>query len=392
MANQPSVLILDDGELDNVYRMLLELRTDVVRLRGAEIGRSVVAPRDLLVTAGPRTLGEMPELTTPEGTESSPVWICVHNQDFMPLRDRLCEMGVHYLLQNALDEQSRRRFLIQLLRSGAEQRASLRLHLGGDVGYRTDKATWRGKLVELSVEGCRILAQEPIDLGTPLTTILPPSLGGGVELELKGIVLREAEPEVCSGQALYSTVIGFGELDDATRGKLESIARGERIGTKITPLASLPEEGRVAGGDPADGRPDEEGSKADADRRDEVRHAYDRPVHVIGYESAEGAPVLGCDLSLSGVRLSGCPGFEADVRITLAIYGSPREEPIVLEAVVVRSTADGEIGVAFDPLSPNHQQALEKLLDSYPVLDALHRADADAGRTIVANVRQAASR
>ena len=391
MANQPSVLILDDGELDNVYRMLLELRTDVVRLRGAEIGRSVVGPRDLLVTAGRRTLGEMPELTAPEGTESSPIWICVHNQDFMPLRERLCEMGVHYLLQNALDEQSRRRFLIQLLRSGAEQRGSSRLHLGGDVDYRTDNATRQGRLVELSVDGCRILAQESLQMGTPLTAILPPSLGGGAELELRGIVLREAEHEVCSGQDLYSTVIGFGELDDAIREKLESITRGERIGTKITPLASLPEEARIAGGDTADGRADEEDSDTAADRRGEVRHAYDRPVHVIGYEPAAGVPVLGCDLSLSGVRLSGCPGFDAGVRITLAIFGSAREEPIILEAAVIRSAANGEMGVAFDPLSPGHQQALEKLLNSYPVLDALHREDSDAGRTIVANVREAAS-
>ena len=166
MTNQSSVLVLDDGELENVYQMLRQLGTDVVRLKGADIGRTVPAPRDLLISAGRRTLQEMPELVRSEDAPNLPIWVCVHNQDFLPLRERLCEMGVHYLLQNALDEQSRRRFLIQLLRKGAEQRDGLRLHLGGDIRYRTDTATQPGRLVELSLAGCRILTQESFDPGT----------------------------------------------------------------------------------------------------------------------------------------------------------------------------------------------------------------------------------
>ena len=44
MSVAPSVLVLDDGELDNVVRMLVELELDVVRLKGPEIKRSVEAP------------------------------------------------------------------------------------------------------------------------------------------------------------------------------------------------------------------------------------------------------------------------------------------------------------------------------------------------------------
>lgn len=88
MTNQSPVLFLDDGELGNVYRMLLKLGTDVVRLQGPEIGRSVPAPRDLLITAGRRTLREMPELIPSEHAPNSPIlWVCAHNQDFLPMRE-----------------------------------------------------------------------------------------------------------------------------------------------------------------------------------------------------------------------------------------------------------------------------------------------------------------
>jgi hypothetical protein len=381
MTNQSSVLVLDDGELGNVYRMLLKLGTDVVRLQGPEIGRSVPAPRDLLISAGRRTLREMPELIPSEHAPNSPIWVCVHNQDFLPMRERLCEMGVHYLLQNALDEQSRQRFLIQLLRKGAEQRGSLRLHLGGDIRYRTDTATAPGRLVELSLEGCRILTQEPFDPGTLLTALLPPALGGGDELELTGAVLRAADHELRGGHDNYATVIQFDELDGAKREQLEGIIRGERIGTKITPLASLPEQVDCG----------EEDQETGTNRRAEVRHGYDGPARVLGCGPADADPVLGCDLSLSGVRLSGCQGLANGTAVTIALFGAAREEPTVLEATVVRTSQDGEVALAFDRVSAKDQQALEKLLRSRPVLDALHRPDPDAGRTIVAEIRRAAS-
>ena len=381
MTNQSSVLVLDDGELENVYQMLRQLGTDVARLKGADIGRTVPAPRDLLISAGRRTLQEMPELVPSEDAPNLPVWVCVHNQDFLPLRERLCEMGVHYLLQNALDEQSRRRFLIQLLRKGAEQRGGLRLHLGGDIRYRNDTATQPGRLVELSLAGCRILTQESFDPGTPLTALLPPALGGGDELELTGTVLRAADHELHGGHDNYATVIQFDALDDAKRELLEGIIRGERIGTKITPLASLPDEADCGEEDP----------ETDANRRAEVRHGYGGPARVLGFGPADADPVLGCDLSLSGVRLSGCQGLASGARVTVALFGALREEPTVLEATVARTSPDGEVALAFDQVSAKDQQALEKLLRTQPVLDALHQPDPDAGRTIVAEIRAAAS-
>jgi hypothetical protein len=396
MAIQPSVLILDDGELGNIHRMLRRLGTDVVRLEGAEIGSSVLAPRDLLITAGRRTLQNMPELSHVEEAASPPIWVCVHSQDFLPMRQRLNEMGVHYLLQNALDEPSRERFLVQLLRKGVEQRAEFRLYLGGEIRYRTgprlavdgeadDDGSTSGRLVELSLEGCRILTQESVAEGAQLTALLPSELGGGDELELSGVVVRAADTEVHAGHDYYGTVIRFAGIEGEQYEHLAGIIRGERIGTKLTLLASPPEASDEASDE---GKEDPE---LDPNRRVEVRHHYDRRARVLGFGPTDEDPVLGRDLSLSGVRLSDCSGLEAGASVTVALYGAAREEPTVLEATVVRTNQGGEVALEFDRVSSINRRSLEKLLSSQPVLDALDQPDPDAGRTVVAEVRAVGS-
>ena len=341
MAIQSSVLILDDGELGNIYRMLVRMGADVVRMEGSEIGTSVLAPRDLLISAGRRTLQNMPSLEGLDQATSPPIWVCVHSQDFLPMRQRLCELGVHYLLQNALDELSRERFLVQLLRKGVEQRESFRLYLGGEIQYRLSSTSpddrkghvadesQSGRLVELSLVGCRLLTKESFEEGVRLTAMLPPELGGGEELELAGIVVRAAGDEVHAGHDYSATVIQFDGLGEGEQEQLDGIIRGERIGTRLTPLASQAEDRREKKVAP----------ELDPNRRVEVRHQYDRQARVLGFEPQGAEPVLGCDLSLGGVRLTDCPGLEAETEVTVALYGAAREEPTVIEAKV--SSHDG---------------------------------------------------
>ena len=247
---------------------------DVSRLQGAEIGSRVDTPTDLLITAGKRTLQSMPELVPALSAEDGPVWVCIHNQDFLPMRERLCEMGVHYLLQNALDEDSRQRFMSQLLRKGAERRRIARLPLGGEIEYGTDTPNESGKLVELAVDGCQILTRSAFEVDAMLSVRLPASLGGGEEFDLRGSVQREVELVSHAGHEVYLTAIRFDALDPEKRSIMESAIRGEQIGTRITALADMPEPGSAE--DPDDREP------VDEDRRSAPRQAYGRAVQVLG--------------------------------------------------------------------------------------------------------------
>ncbi|MEZ4355223.1 MAG: PilZ domain-containing protein [Myxococcota bacterium] len=392
MPNRPRVLLLDDGELAPVERMLRKMDVECQRLTGSEIGRRVAGPTDLLITAGRRTLNAMPEIELDPDAQA-PVWVCIHGQDFLPMRERLREMGVHYLLQNALDEDSRRRFVRELLRVGAERRSTPRLPVGGEVEYGLERPQHSGRLVELAVDGCRILTQERVAPGEVMVVRLPAALADGRALELGGRVVREPEPTLHAGHAVHATPIRFEALDETRRALLESAIRGERIGTRLTVLAARPEPAAPPAPHEAP-PPAYEATETDGGEVDDrdvyrlraARHAYDRPVQVLG---ADGA-WLGCDLSLTGLRIEGGAGLEDDARVTVALYGASREEPVVVAARVVRGHDGGGVALTFEALGPTEAAGLRRLLERAPALDALDRPDPAAGRMVVAELRDAA--
>jgi hypothetical protein len=384
MVDARSVLLLDDGELDRVQSILEQLDADFVRLRSHEIPSSLTAPRDLLVTSGRRALNSMPRLETPGYAAAEPIWVCLHGQDFLPLRERLRALGVHYLVQGALDQESLRLFLIQLLFRGADRRSCLRLPLGSEVFCGLGSDTYKAKLIDLSPETCRIRSLVDFGPETPVHLMLPAELSGGHELELQGRSIRSAACDGPEGERAHLVVIRFEGLELDVRERLESLVSGEQIGTRLTPLAQLPDAGSEPGPaePPATGEPDRE-------RRGEPRHEYRRRVLAFGAAgTAEPQVALGRELSVEGVCIEGTSGLEPGSRLTLALHGCARDEPVVVEARVVRD--DGERGIAlhFEDVTPFQRRGLERLTVGPPTLESLAPDARDDSRVIVSQVVQ----
>ena len=97
MSVAPSVLVLDDGELDHFQIALRRLGVDFDRRVGGRTGVAVEMPRDILLTTWRRALN-MPHLQMAHGMVEVPVRVCVHGQDFLPQRERLRDEGFHFLL------------------------------------------------------------------------------------------------------------------------------------------------------------------------------------------------------------------------------------------------------------------------------------------------------
>ncbi len=382
MSVAPSVLLLDDGELDHIHRMLKRIGADYVHLRKQEIRGSVDTPRDLLISSGKRTL-EMPPLKSGEGVPLDPTWVCVHNQDFMPLRQRLRELGVHFLVQTSLDESSLRRFLLQLLHRGPDRRARLRLPLGDSIQFRTfDGELEPAKLAEVSSDMCRIFSTCPVEPETAVYVVLPAALGGGRELELQGHVVRCAVCESRSGQRAFSIMVRLNDLDAAARVQLEKVVRGEQIGTRLTPLAE-----RSSRETPAP-----EANAASAERRSHPRWDYDRRVDILDFDDSEASQTaLGHDLSVQGVRIVGHSGLEVGAEVTLALYGGQREEPAVVEATVLRDDGEAGLTLTFKSLSEEGKRALAKLKAGRPCLESLREGAGGREAVVVAQVTHRAT-
>jgi hypothetical protein len=382
MTGAPSVLLLDDGELDRVQTILQETDADYLRLKGREIGRSVTAPLDLLVTSGRRALNEMPRVDLSGEGASDFTWVCLHNQDFLPLRQRLRELGVHFLVQAALDQESLRLFVTQLLYRGAERRTALRLPLGGEVKLRVDSVDQRARLVELSREGCRIQSAEPLAVDSALRMFLPASLGGGQEVELPCRVMRRVEAPGRGGRTTCSAVLRFEGLAPEAAAQLESLTTGRQIGTRLTPLADgPPREVRTPPAPSSAPAPDVEllagsdvaGPEAAemAERRGESRVLYSERVQAF---TGDGAPRLGLgrDLSADGIFVEGRTGLAEGARVALALYGSDRRgAPILVDARVVRNDGGSGIGLRFESVTPAQRVSLEKLAGQLPPVRSL---------------------
>ena len=361
----PSVLVIDDGELDRVQALLERMPVDWLRCAEPDSGVALERPNDLIISSGPRAM-RMPPLAG----EGQPLWVCIYDQDFLPLRERLRDLGVHFLVSGELAPHAFQLFLRQLLNRGQERRAVRRIPLQCDVQMVLGRERGSARLLELSRESCVISARRAFAPGQQVSLVLPAEHTGTDDLPISGRVMR-ATP--ASGGADRTTaVIGFDSSDPRVIAHLQDLLAGNVLGTQVTPLAAEP--GAECAGPSAeswlsdgvdDFRPDQ------VERRGAARHRYDRRVDAICWRGeSEPQSLLAKDLSLTGLCITTSLPLPLRSQIGLALYGRVREEPLFVRAEVVRRDGE-EVGLRFLALSPGQSSALEHLLAGSPAVEDL---------------------
>jgi hypothetical protein len=365
MSKAPAVLVLDEAdELARIQTLVTRLGVDCVRWSGGS-DDAPPQPRELLVTTGAKAL-DMPAPEESSADIDGPVWLCVHGEDFFPLRDRLRERGVHYLVQMTTGDEALRLLLQQILYRGVNRRSAKRLPMDCpvDIEIRGVEKT-SAKLLELSIEGCRFECGRVLEEGTPLSVVIPSSLGG-LELEIFGEVIRSESQR--GGRDVV--VMQMGDLESEVREQLEAIIRGDRIGTRVTPLAAVPEREPDAYVD-GTGIPDWDEIAREADRRRHPRRPYSHPVETApGRDIAESHSAMGVELSIEGMRIVGFPGIVVGSEVRVALHSNVGAEPITLEAVVLRDDGDS-LALQFLSVTPELREQIEALMDEKPSVEDL---------------------
>ena len=330
----PSILILDDGELDRVQSLVARLPLDWMRCAEPDAAVPLETPRDLLITSGPRAM-RLPPL---EGA-GEPLWLCIYDQDFLPLRERLRDLGVHYLVSGDLAPRTFLVFLQQLLYRGEERRQVRRIPLQCELELEVGRERRKGVLLELSRESCVFAGDEALAPGRRIAVRLPAELAGEPPLELHGSVLRTARRTGPPAGHDEIGVLRFDSLVADAMARIHLVLTGHALGTQVTPLHAEPGAGRAEASWQVGQDEAELGWKPErGERRGGFRHHYARRVDAIRWLDGAGLhAALGRDLSLSGVRVSASllPGVGAAV--TLALYSRDREEPVLVDGSVVGS-------------------------------------------------------
>jgi hypothetical protein len=366
----PKAVLIDDGELDDVAAILQGL--------GVRVGRTTpagdnslpdwVAPTHLLVISAKRALSLGYSLDLGNAAFTGLVVTDSSTRTLHPIVHRL---GYRFLVRRPVHPEALRTLMRQALHRDSGRRAAPRVAIGCRASFRPAGALRRreGTLVDLSPDSCQLLVADKISLGTRLQIRLPAASTGGRRIDLAGRVVRRGALD----RERRALGIVFDELPKRMRDRvlrlMEELERGPArfdgrvevdapIGASVEPEASAPSaEDRDAP------RPERRRSKRAAFRRELV--ALDA-----GSEAVR-LSLIGCDLSVEGMRVEPNPELSVDDHLRLAFYDCDDGEPLLLHAVVTRN--DGRRGscLRFIGIDAESRARLERAIDELPSIESV---------------------
>ncbi len=367
----PSVLLVDDGELDDVRTLLAQLGTEFVHLRGGQIPDSLEPPSKLFIATTRRALLAEPWPVGP----TAPRKIAIVTEDSNTLRNRLRRAGYDLLVRRPVHPYALRLVLLKGLFSGSEKRVDRRVPIGHPIRYRTGLRQRKAWIADLSLSGGRMLLNEKLVAGSRITMQLPSGVTDGKALTLRGSVLRVNPAGQNSGGAKFAAAIHFEKLSIEAKRRIFTILNDRLHGPAVLPDA-VPMD-RIDPPEEVQTSPEED------DQRAHARVAYEKEVVAPG----EAASVLlGRDLSMGGMRIHAHDSLKLGDRIDLALYGNPREEPIMVTSEVVRDEAAEGLGLRFLDVPPRVAEKLEKLIGRLPTVEPLQEGESDAMGSIVSRI------
>jgi hypothetical protein len=249
VANIPAVLILDDGELDDVQRILEELEVDFGRVRGGAIAPNTPHPTSLLM-ATPRRISAVSAIDEASGDEDPPIRVVVVDQDSKTLRDQLRQVGFDYLVRRPVHPEALRLLVMHSLYRGDEKRREPRVAVGLEISFQTGEIPRRATLVDLSTGGCRLISSFELEVGKQILVTLPETLGTTESITLEGKILRSSYDKRIGEEGMHSAAVHFENLSSDVRNELEWVIE-DKVGGPPALNTTLQAAQSEAGADPS---------------------------------------------------------------------------------------------------------------------------------------------
>ncbi|MGH0036593.1 MAG: PilZ domain-containing protein [Myxococcota bacterium] len=387
------VLVLDDGELDDVRALLHDLNVDFA---SAPLGAGAAAELRLVIATPRYLIGrESDRLAASAVSRRIAVW----DGGSRTVRAQLERSDCDYVVERPVHPAALRLLIVHALYEGPEQRRRPRVAVGETVKLRSGLRSRPAVLLQLSSRGAGLAACKEPAVGEELKVVLPGALTGAGSQTLGARVIS-VDPRPCGADGTRFSVV-FTGLSSASQSILSQIMRTRPKVNECdgrAPVARHEVRRRFEASGPAasprDGiEPDAPAGESaegpcsilqSGPGRSSPRKQYRRAV----LATAEGGamPLLGRDVSLGGMRVAPTQALSKGDELKLAIYGAPGVPPVVVKAMAMRD--DGEAGwvLQFRALGPAQEEALATLIRSLPVLASPLRGDEGLSPVVVSEV------
>jgi hypothetical protein len=413
---QASILLIDDGELDEVASILEAQDQPYTRLRGGQIPLEIAPPRDLLIVT-PRRVERIRRGSPPDAAPGYPVRIVAVQEDSPSMRRTLRRSGLQFLVRLPTNPEIWRLLIARALYRGHERREDSRIAVGspvavGDSGEMAPQNAPSAILIDLSNRGCRLQTTENLSIDDAVTLTIPSTdedcSGDGQRLILRGRVRRLVQ----SSESLTRTLaVSFDEdLPASTRTRLtgvinrwasgpHSLSVSNQLDAPAIPPCQLPSLPDLTLDDETDppvrnssevqvqlevGASSEPAEPHDAERRSNHRGRFESPVVL---ESPGGPVVLiGRDLAPGGMRVERVSELRVADRFRIALHGLGSVEPFIVNAEVIRDDGEEGFALAFPNLDPQTSREIEKLVACLPTVESLEDGEIDGMGAILSQI------
>jgi len=338
-------LMLHDGELDEVRSAFLELGIPFAEHQSDSGELDPDHAWDLVVGTPQRLVS----LVLPQDHQS--VRIAVTDHDSRTLRSSLSRSDVDLVVRRPVHPAVLRGVILHGLYRGAEKRRTRRVGVGAPVRYRLGWRRPTAVLADLSMGGCRLLLSHRLKTGRSFTLRVPVDLAGGRPFTLRARALQARTQDEAEGgdQVLHCR---FESLTPYQSRRLRETVERYRSG----PALYVPE-------------PDRDASLPRGyanDRRSSPRQSIRKRVVELNEEAAR--ILMGCDVSLGGMRVDPNPHLRVGQNVRLALYLGDSDQPLLVNARVHRDDGESGLALRFHTLDAGAMRNLRRRLESDPVL------------------------
>ena len=312
-AESPRVVLLDDGELDDVRAALCELGVAHCDARRATMGERVPVlfstPARALALADGRSAAPLHQLHAVIGRDGEEVAAPCD----LALR-RPIASSVLRLLARRPDHAAR-----------LERRLSTRVALATPVIVRVGDDRREVILTRISIGGCGLVSPALMRTGAHVAIELPPELSAPRRLALSGEVLGSRE--LATGDGItFDISVAFRALDLVDRVTLRALMARHAIDFRPASEELGPRRARLA---PAGVAPDRRPSTV-ARRRFQQR--------VMGVSSGIAHVLLARDLSRDGLRVQSHDWLAVGDALQVAVFGGFETAPLLAPGVSSAAT------------------------------------------------------